>query len=86
MFIDDTTVLAGGTDKKMLGELLEYHFGFTGYTKPIIATLWNIKNEKIIQTLSTHTNDIGLGIGISYNRKFIATPSKDNTIQVLKVK
>ena len=47
VFIDNNRVLAGGTDKKMLGELFEYHFGFTGYTEPIIATLWDVKNEEI---------------------------------------
>jgi len=85
VFIDNNRVLAGGTDKKMLGELLEYHFNFTGYTKPVIATLWDVKNEKILQTLSNHTNDIGLGIDVSHNGKLIATPSKDKTIQVLRV-
>ncbi len=69
----------------MLGELFEYHFGFTGYTEPIIATLWDVKNEEILQTLSGHTNDLGLGIGVSSNRKLIATPSKDKTIKIWKV-
>ena len=82
IFIGNDKVLAGGTDKKMLGELLEYHFGFTGYTIPIVATLWDIKNETILQTLSEHTDDIGLGIDVSSDGKLVATPSKDKTVKI----
>lgn len=85
VFISNNNVLAGGTDKKMLGELLEYHVGFTGYTKPIVATLWDIENETILQTLTEHTDDIGLGITVSSNGKFIATPSKDKTVKIWEV-
>jgi WD40 repeat protein len=82
VFIDNNRVLAGGTDKKILGELLEYHFGFVGYTKPIGATLWDINNEKILQTITTHTNDIGLGMNISSDGNLVATPSQDNTVKI----
>ncbi len=85
IFIDNNSVLAGGTDKKMLGELLEYHLNFKGFVKPIVATLWDIKNETILQTLSEHTDDIGLGMDISSDRKLVATPSKDRTVKIWSV-
>jgi WD40 repeat protein len=77
LFIDDHKVLAGGTDKKMLGELLEYHFGFKGYTQPIIATLWDIEKEEILQTISQHDDDLGLGMDISSDNNLLVTASKD---------
>lgn len=82
MFIGNNNVLAGGIDNKMLGELLEYHFGYTGYTIPIIATLWDIEKETILQTLSEHKDDIGLGTDVSSDGKFIATPSKDISVNI----
>jgi WD40 repeat protein len=85
VFIGNDKVLAGGTDKKMLGELLEYHLGFAGYTKPIVATLYDINNETILQTITAHTDDVGLGMDVSSDRKLIATPSKDKTVKIWKV-
>ncbi len=85
VFIDNNKVLAGGTDKKVIGELFEYHFGFTGFTTPINATLWDIENNKILQTISEHTNDIGLGIDVSSDGKLLATPSKDKTVKIWKI-
>jgi WD40 repeat protein len=85
VFLNNNRILSGGTDKKMLGEFLEYHFGFTGFTKPIIATLWDIENETILQTISEHTNYIGLGMDISSDGNLIATPSKDQTIKIWKL-
>jgi WD40 repeat protein len=85
LFIDNERVLAGGTDKSMLGELFEYHFKFRGVVKPIVATLWDVKNETILQTISDHTDDIGLGMDISANGKLLATPSKDRTIKIWKI-
>lgn len=80
------SVLAGRIDKTIFGELLEYHFGFTRYTKPIIATLWNISEEKIVQTISKHTDDFGLGMDMSSNYKLLATASKDRTIKIWGLK
>ncbi|MDP2540400.1 WD40 repeat domain-containing protein [Tenacibaculum discolor] len=85
VFIGNNRILAGGTDKKMLGELLEYHFGFTGYTKPIVATLWDINDEKILQTITDHTDDIGLGMDVNSSGELVATPSKDKTVKVWQV-
>ena len=85
VFIDNDRVIAGGTDKSMIGELLEYHFKFSGVVKPIVATLWDVKNEKILQTISNHNNDIGLGMDVSSDGKLIATPSKDKTVKIWQV-
>ena len=82
VFVDNNRVIAGGTDKKLLGEFLEYHFGFTGYTQPIIATLWDVNTEKILQTISGHSNDLSLGMDLSANKQLLATPSDDQTIKV----
>ena len=85
MFLDNNRVFAGGTDKSMVDEILEYHFKFNGLVKPVIATLWDVKNEKILQTISNHTDDIGLGMDISSDGKLLATPSKDRTVKIWSV-
>lgn len=85
VFIGNNKVLAGGTDKSMLGELLEYHFGFTGYTMPISAILWDIENENILQTISEQSDDIGLGMDVSSDGKLVAIPCKDKTVGVWQV-
>ena len=82
MFIDNNRLVAGGTDKTMVGELFEYHFKFSGFVKPIVATLWDVQNETILQTISDHTDDIGLGMDVSPDRKLLATPSKDKTVKI----
>ena len=82
VFVGNDKVLAGGTDKNILGELLEYHLKFKGFVKPISATLWDINNEVILQTISKHTDDIGLGMDVSSDGKLVATPSKDKTVKV----
>lgn len=85
VFIGNSKVLAGGTDKKTLGELLEYHFDFTGYTIPVIATLWDIENETILQTINEHKDDIGLGMDLSSDGKLVATPGKDKTVKIWQI-
>jgi len=85
VFVGNERVLAGGTDKNMLGELLEYHLKFKGFVKPIVATLWDVKKEKILQTISNHTDDIGLGMDVSSDGKLVATPSKDKTVKIWKI-
>ena len=86
LFVDNDRVVAGGTDKKLLGELLEYHFGFEGWVAPITATLWDVHTEKILQTVTEPTDDIGLGMDVSADGKFIATPNKDSTVQIWSLK
>lgn len=85
VFIDNNRLLAGGTDKTMVGELFEYHFKFKGVVKPIVATLWDVQNEKILQTISDHTDDIGLGMDVSSDGKLLATPSKDKTVKIWRL-
>ena len=75
-------MLAGGTDKRMFGELLEYHFAYKGMIQPINATLWDVQKGVILQTLSDHTDDIGLGMDVNTDGTLLASPSKDKTIKI----
>jgi len=43
------------------------------------------EKRKILQTISDHTDDIGLGMDVNSNRKLIATPSKDKTVKIWSV-
>jgi WD40 repeat protein len=82
VFIDNNRILAGGTDKKMLGEFLEYHFNYQGSIKHIVATLWDIENEEILQTLTQHDNDLGTTCDVSSDGKYLATASSDKTVKL----
>ena len=86
IFIDNNRVLAGGTDKKVLGEFLEYHFNYQGTIKHIVATLWDIQNEKILQTITQHENDLGTRCDVSSNGKWLATSSSDRTVKLWDIK
>jgi WD40 repeat protein len=85
VFIDNDKVLAGGTDKSLLGEFLEYHFGFKGIVQPIIATLWDVNNENILQIITQHDNDLNIGCDVSTDGKWLATPSADKTVKLWEI-
>lgn len=85
VFVDNNKVFAGGTDKKLLGEFLEYHFGYQGNKKYTIATLWDIKNEKILQTVSEHNNDLNTLCDVSSDGRWLVTPSSDKTVRLWKI-
>jgi len=65
VFIDNNKLVAGGTDKKPLGEFLEYQFDYKGSLKYITATLWDVEKEKVLQTITEHENDLGIGCDVS---------------------
>ena len=82
VFIDNNKVFAGGTDKKLLGEFLEYHFDYQGSAKRVVATLWDIQNEEVLQTITQHENDLGIRCDVSSNGKWLVTPSSDRTVKI----
>ncbi len=69
----------------MLGEVLEYHFSYKGSVKNIVATLWDIKSETILQTITEHDDDLALGCDISSNGKWYTTASSDQTVKIWDV-
>ncbi len=85
VFVDDNKIFAGGTDKKILGEFLEYHFNYKDQTNRIVGTLWDIQNEKILQTISDHTNDINTTCDVSSDGRWLVTPSSDKTVRVWNI-
>ncbi len=85
VFIDNNRILSGGTDKKILGELLEYHLGYQGSLNYTVATLWDIQNETVLQTITEHENDLGTQCDVSSNGNWLATPSSDGTVKLWNI-
>ena len=86
VFVDNNRILAGGTDKNILGGFLEYHFDYQGEVKHIVATLWDIKNEKVLQTISQHDNDLGTQCDVTSDGQWLATASSDRTVKLWSIK
>lgn len=75
---DDKLLLTGGRDKPMIGELLQGIFGDSKFNPGVSARLWDIETGALVQTFTTHTNDV-MDVAYSYTGKWIAMASADKT-------
>jgi len=66
VFVDSNRILAGGIDKKILGEFLEYHFT-TKDQLNIMLPLYGIYKIKRFYKLTQHENDLGTLYDVSSN-------------------
>ena len=78
---DDKRLMTGGRDKPMIGELLQEVFGDSRFNPGVSARLWDVETGELLQTFTTHTNDV-MDVAYSYDGKWIATASADETVDV----
>jgi len=78
---DDKLLFTGGRDKTMFGELIQNFTRDSEKYKGISARIWDISSGKIIQTFTSHSNDVN-DLAWSADGKWLATASEDKTIQV----
>jgi WD40 repeat protein len=81
---DDQRIITGGRDKPMIGEFLQVIFGNSEYNKGVSARLWNIETSELLQTFSSHSNDVQ-DVAYSHDGNFFATASADNTVELWKL-
>jgi len=78
---DDKRLMTGGRDKPMIGEFLQEIFGDSKFNPGISARLWDVETGKLLQTFTTHTNDV-MDVAYSNDGKWIATASADKTVDL----
>ncbi|HMJ46449.1 MAG TPA: WD40 repeat domain-containing protein, partial [Ferruginibacter sp.] len=81
---DNKRLMTGGKDKNMLGELFQNFTGDSKIYKGVSARLWDVNSGKLIQTFTSHSNDVN-DVAYSNDGKWIATASADNTVEIWKV-
>ena len=81
---DDTRLMTGGRDKPMIGEFLQNFLGDSKMNKGVSARLWDVKSGKLLQTFTSHANDV-MDVAYSHNGKLIATASADKTVEVWRI-
>lgn len=74
-------LLSGHLDKPAIGEALQALFGDSHYNKGIGARLWNYKTGALVQTFSSHANDVN---DVSWNSKgtMFLTSGSDKEVQL----
>lgn len=82
---DDKRLMTGGSDKGVLGELVQNFTGDSERFKGVSARLWDITTGKIIQTFNTHKNDVN-DVSYSNDGLWIATASADCSVELWQVK
>jgi WD40 repeat protein len=78
---DDKRMMTGGRDKDMVGEFIQNFTGDSQRYKGVSARLWDIESGKVIQTFTTHSNDVN-DVAYSNDGKWIATASEDKTVEL----
>lgn len=82
---DDKRLMTGGSDKGMLGELIQNFTGDSERFKGVSARLWDMASGKIIQTFNTHKNDVN-DVSYSEDGLWIATASADCSVHLWQLK
>lgn len=82
---DDKRLITGGRDKPMIGEFLQVLFGDSKFNPGVSARLWDVETGVLLQTFTTHTNDV-MDVGYSHNGRWIATASADHTVDLWVLK
>jgi len=81
---DDKLLMTGGRDKPMIGELLQNFLGDSEYNKGVSARLWEVNTGKLLQTFTTHANDV-MDVAYSHDGKWVATASADKTAEIWRI-
>lgn len=81
---DDKWIITGGRDKPLVGEFLQTVFGNSEMNKGVSARLWNIETGELLQTFSSHSNDVQ-DVAFSHDGKWIATASADHSVEIWKI-
>lgn len=81
---DDKWIITGGRDKPLVGEFLQTIFGNSEHNKGVSARLWNIETGALLQTFSSHSNDVQ-DVAYSHDGKYIATASADHSVEIWKM-
>jgi WD40 repeat protein len=76
---NDKWLVTGGRDKPMVGEFLQNILGDSYFNKGVSMRLWEVETGKLLQTFSTHSNDVN-DVSFSPDGKWIASGSSDKTI------
>ena len=81
---DGSRLISGSRDKKVLGEILQYRFGYKGLSNGITVRLWDVGTGELLQSLNEHSNDVN-NVAYSADGNFIASASEDATIKIWKL-
>jgi WD40 repeat protein len=81
---DDKWILTGGRDKPLIGEFLQTIFGNSEFNKGVSARLWNVETGELLQTFSSHSNDVQ-DVAYSADGNYIATASADHSVEIWKI-
>jgi WD40 repeat protein len=82
---DDKWIITGGRDKPLIGEFLQVIFGNSEYNKGVSARLWNIETGELLQTFTSHSNDVQ-DVAYSHDGNHIATASADHSMEVWRIR
>jgi len=74
-------MISGSRDKKVLGEILQYRFGYAGEKNGITIRMWDVETGELLQTFNGHSNDVNF---VSYSKAgdFIASASVDQSVNI----
>jgi len=81
---DGKRLISGSRDKKALGEILQYRFGYTGRSNGVTVRLWDVETGELLQSMSDHADDVS-SVAYSEDGSFIASASEDTTVKIWKV-